>query len=89
MDLDLLGNLKFLHTRCREHSGTWTPSVGAEGEMAVISASAVALHLKGYVYMAQCGAHRIFLLAIPETVQSGTGIHRHSYTFMHIYAQLG
>lgn len=46
--------------------------------MAVSSASAVALHLNGYVYMAQCSAHRIFLLAIPEAVQSAIGTHRHS-----------
>ena len=52
--------------------------------MAVISASAVALHLKGYVYMAQCSAHRIFLLAIPEEVQSGTGTQAQP----HIYAYI-
>lgn len=78
LGLGLLGNLEFLHTCCREPGSTWVPDIGAEGEMAVILASAVALRLKGYVYMAHC----IFLRAIPEAVQSGTGTRRHSYIYM-------
>lgn len=32
LDLDLLSDLKFHHTCCREHSGTWICNTGAEGE---------------------------------------------------------
>lgn len=89
LDPYLLSNLKFLHARCRERSGTRIPSIGAEGEMATTSASAEAVHLKGYVSVAQCSAHCVYPIAIPEAVQSGTGTPRHSYTSMHICAHLG